>query len=416
MNRQHTNAVHASGRPIRASRLTPCLGTAFVLLAVASIFSPDVYSGLLWSVFTLVGLLLPLRPASQGVMRSRPFTERVLLVGASPLARKLIDELDAQRDCRAIIVGVVDDPTVGDGPSRLRYPVVGPLERLDKVIADVRPDRIIVALTDRPGRVPVRHLVHARAGGVAVDDGVEVLESITGKIAIDSRAPTSLVVGQRLPNSRATLAVARGMSLVAAVVGLVGLALVIGLIALAIKLDSPGPVFVVQDRVGLRGKRFKLIKFRTMHPISGETPLWFQDSFNRITSVGKWLRRFRLDELPQFVNILRGDMNLIGPRPHRVPKFELFAATTPYFGLRSLVRPGLTGWAQVRHGYASNLEEETEKTWYDLYYIEHMSPLFDLRILVETVKVVLLGRASPMVAPAQPEAVADLTTPQERAA
>jgi lipopolysaccharide/colanic/teichoic acid biosynthesis glycosyltransferase len=200
------------------------------------------------------------------------------------------------------------------------------------------------------------------------------------------------------------------------VIGLVCLAPVIGLIALAIKLDSPGPVFLVQDRVGLRGKRFRLIKFRTMHPVDGETPLWFQDSQERITRVGTWLRKFRLDELPQFVNILRGDMNLVGPRPHRVPKFELFAETTPYFALRSLVRPGLTGWAQVRHGYASNLEEETEKTCYDLYYIKHMSLWFDLRILFDTVKVVLSGRGSRAAAPSRAEVRADHTRSYERAA
>lgn len=407
--------LRGCSRAIFVPRLTGCLGVALVLLAASYIFFPVTKSPLFTSVLIVVGLLLPLRAASHGVMRSRLFTQRVLIVGAGPLTCKLIDEIEAHPDCRATVVGVADDAMVGDGLG-LRYPVLGPLKHLDKIIEEVRPDRIIVALADRRGRLPIRHLLDARAGGIVVEDGVEVWERLTGKIAIELLRPSSFVFCTGLRKSRVTLAVARGMSLLAGVVGLVCLAPVIGLIALAIKLDSPGPVFVVQDRVGLRGKRFKCIKFRSMHPVDGETSLWFRDSCDRITRVGKWLRKFRLDELPQFVNILRGDMNLVGPRPHRVPKFELFAETTPYFSLRSLVRPGLTGWAQVRHGYASNLEEETEKTWYDLYYIKHMSPWLDLRILVETVKVVLSGRGSLAAAPSRTEARPDLTRPHGRAA
>jgi lipopolysaccharide/colanic/teichoic acid biosynthesis glycosyltransferase len=153
-------------------------------------------------------------------------------------------------------------------------------------------------------------------------------------------------------------------------------------------------VFFVQERVGLRGKRFRLIKFRTMYPANGKTSEWVRDNHDRITRVGKWLRRFRLDELPQFVNILRGDMGLVGPRPHPVSNFELFLAKIPYYSLRTAVRPGLTGWAQVRYGYANNLEEETEKMQYDLYYIKHMSLWLDLRVVLETAKIVLMGHGS----------------------
>jgi lipopolysaccharide/colanic/teichoic acid biosynthesis glycosyltransferase len=167
------------------------------------------------------------------------------------------------------------------------------------------------------------------------------------------------------------------------------------LIALAIRLDSPGPVLFVQDRVGLRGRHFRLLKFRTMLCGGPTTSEWVRDNEDRITRVGRWLRKFRFDELPQFVNILRGDMNLVGPRPHPVSNFTLFAERIPYYMLRSSVRPGVTGWAQIRHGYANNLDEEIEKMRYDLYYIKHLSFWFDVRILVDTVKVVLFGWESP---------------------
>jgi lipopolysaccharide/colanic/teichoic acid biosynthesis glycosyltransferase len=176
--------------------------------------------------------------------------------------------------------------------------------------------------------------------------------------------------------------------------GLVVLAPLLAVIALAIKLDSRGPLLFVHQRVGWRGRRFKLLKFRTMRPASGNTTEWARDNGDRITRVGKWLRRFRLDELPQFINIIRGDMNLVGPRPHPVSNFELFLDRIPYYSLRAAIRPGVTGWAQVRYGYANNLEEETEKMRYDLYYIKHMSLRLDLRILAETARIVLLGRGS----------------------
>jgi exopolysaccharide biosynthesis polyprenyl glycosylphosphotransferase len=398
-----------------ASRLPRWLGIAFILLAALYIFLPQTRSPLVSNLLIVVGLLLPVRAASSRVMRSGLLARRLLIVGTSPLACKLIAHIETHPDGQDTIVGVAADTMAKDG-LQLRHPVLGPLEHLDKIIADVRPDRIIVAPADGRGPLPVHHLLNAAAGGIVVEDGGEVWERLTGKVAVESLMPDSFTLGTDLGKARVTLVLARGMSLLGSVIGLVCLAPVIGLIALAIKLDSPGPIFLVQDRVGLRGKRFRLIKFRTMHPVDGETPLWFQDSQERITRVGMWLRKFRLDELPQFVNILRGDMNLVGPRPHRVPKFELFAKTTPYFSLRSLVRPGLTGWAQVRHGYASNLEEETEKTCYDLYYIKHMSLWFDLRILFATVKVVLSGRGSRVAAHSRGEARADLTRSYERAA
>ncbi|MGH9365223.1 MAG: sugar transferase, partial [Thermoanaerobaculia bacterium] len=155
------------------------------------------------------------------------------------------------------------------------------------------------------------------------------------------------------------------------------------------------------ERVGLFGRSFKLLKFRTMYPVDGNTSEWASDNSDRITGVGSWLRRFRLDELPQFINILFGDMNLVGPRPHPVSNVDLLASNIPYYNLRAVVRPGVTGWAQIRYGYANNLEEETEKMRYDLYYIKHLSLWLDLRILLDTVKIVLFGRGA-QVADAYP--------------
>jgi exopolysaccharide biosynthesis polyprenyl glycosylphosphotransferase len=336
---------------------------------------------------------LSLRAVSYAVIQSRSFLERVLILGTSPLASKLIQEIEAPPHGRSTIVGVVDDGTALREPPFCCF-LGGPLEQLGKIVDLVRPHRIIVALAERRGRLPVDQLFEAQMRRIVVEDGVEAYERLTGKLAIEALSPSALVFSKELRKSRFDLMVGRALSLLAAVVGLVGFAPLFGLIALAIRLDSCGPVFFVQERVGQWGRPFKLIKFRTMHPCHEKTSEWVGDNRDRVTRVGRWLRKFRLDELPQFVNILRGDMNLVGPRPHPVSNVDLFVAKIPHYSLRSVVRPGVTGWAQVRYGYANNLEEETEKVRYDFYYIKRMSFWLDLRILFETVKIILLGRGS----------------------
>jgi len=163
------------------------------------------------------------------------------------------------------------------------------------------------------------------------------------------------------------------------------------LIALAIKLDSRGPVFFVQQRAGRYRLPFNLIKFRTMRPVTGPHSEWARDSSDRITRCGRWLRRFRLDELPQLINMVRGDMNLVGPRPLPMTNLELLVLTARNYALRCSVRPGITGWAQVRYRYANSLEQEVEKIRYDFYYLKHLSVWLDIRILFETVRTTVAG-------------------------
>jgi lipopolysaccharide/colanic/teichoic acid biosynthesis glycosyltransferase len=241
---------------------------------------------------------------------------------------------------------------------------------------------------------------------------VDVYERLTGKLAIEWLTPTPLIFSPGFRRAPVTMALGRGSSLVASVIGLVLSAPILGLLALLVKLDSPGPAFFIQERVGQGGKVFKLIKFRTMRAAGGPRSEWARDNRDRITRVGAWLRKFRMDELPQLINVLRGDMNLVGPRPHPVSNYSLFVTVLrncperceqiPYYSLRLAVRPGLTGWAQVRYRYANDLEEEVEKTCYDLYYIKHLSLWLDLRILLDTVKTVLAGHGAGEVADPAP--------------
>lgn len=321
----------------------------------------------------------------------RGAVERVLVVGSGVLAHTIVSEIEARPHLRYSVVGFVDESAAHDASSA-SSPVIGPLARLQSIVEETRAVRIVVALPERRGRLPVSQLLNCQAAGVRIEDGLALYEELTGKLAIEALTPSALLFSNVFVGSRVDRALTRAISLVGAVVALVVLTPLVGGIALAIKLTSRGPVLFVQDRVGLRGRSFRLLKFRTMRVEGGGRSLWSRDNGHRITPLGKWLRRFRLDELPQFINVVLGDMNLVGPRPHPVSNYGLFLDSIPYYFLRATVRPGITGWAQVRYGYANNLSEETEKMRYDLFYIKRRSLGIDVRILFDTVKMVVSGR------------------------
>ena len=378
-----------------AARLPRVAAWSLVLLALLSFPFPGVRSsavilGLVVGIAVAIALLI--RFACQAALRCRPFRERVLILGTGLLAKRIAEEILSTPHLAHELIGLVGDPVP---PAQLPADGswLGTCDEFEKIIEGTLPDRVIVALAERRGQVPMRQLIELRMTGVAIDDGEEVYERLTGKIALSSLAPSSLLFGNSSGKSRVHLAMARMLSLALSATALTLTVPLFPLIALAIRLDSAGPVFYVQDRVGLRGRRFRMLKFRTMRPVEREASAWAGDNTHRITRVGMWLRKFRLDELPQFVNILRGDMNLVGPRPHPVSNFRLFASNIPHYQLRLSVRPGVTGWAQTRYGYANNLEQETEKLRYDIYYIKHASLWLDLRIMFDTLNVVLLSRS-----------------------
>lgn len=322
--------------------------------------------------------------------------ERLLILGATPLAFQLVRELERRRDRRRRLLGLLSEGTTDDAVSEV---CLGPISTLGSVVEQRQPHRIVVALAERRGATPIAALLDCFVQrGIIVEDAAGFYERLTGKLAIESLTPMSLVSARLFP-TRAQEWFSRAASLLAALVAVVLFSPLFLLFTIAIKLDSPGPVLFRQKRVGARGRPFTLFKYRTMQ-VGGGKSEWEADNHHRVTRVGRVLRRFRLDELPQFINILRGEMNLVGPRPHPVSNLELFTlvgrnlneltgAAIGCYALRLLVRPGMTGWAQVRYRYANNLDEEIEKLRYDLYYIKHRSPWLDLRILAATLKVVV---------------------------
>ena len=357
-------------------------------------------------VISAVLLILATAMIVRFVTRDSPAKGRpVLILGSGPLTLKLVDEIGGAQAQRYTLAGIVaDERPSPDTPAASLW--LGRCDELGDIVERVRPTCIVVAVADRRDHLPMQSLLEWRVRGIAVEDAAEFYERLTGKIAIEVLRPSVLIMAKGFRNHGPAQTVARVVSMIAAALALVLVAPLLALLAVAIKLDSRGPVFFVQRRAGQEGRAFGLVKFRTMHPCAEAKSEWVVDNIDRITRLGRWLRRFRLDELPQFLNVLRGDMNLVGPRPHPTSNHAVFMQCIAYYGLRSSVRPGLTGWAQVRYGYANNLEEETEKMRYDLFYIKNRSLWMDVRILIETVFICILGTGASAVRHASPSRTA----------
>jgi exopolysaccharide biosynthesis polyprenyl glycosylphosphotransferase len=372
----------------------PAIIAASMVLGGCYVRLPAGDLGIVSAIFLVAAAAAPARSFWLEMRRWRLLARRIVILGSGAMAVKLLEEIEwLGRGCH-LVAGVIDDEPL-PRPWAARTTCLGPPSQLAEIVERVRPARIVIAVADRRNRLPLQVLLESRVCGILVEDALEFYERLTGKMAIESLQPSDLfLTGKGFRHPRAAEILARVVSLLAVTIGLVLLAPLLAVIAVAIKVESPGPVLFVQDRMGKDGRQFRLLKFRTMHPSDDRHSEWARDNAHRITAVGGWLRRFRLDELPQLVNVLKGEMNLVGPRPHPTCNRKIFTEGIAYYRIRSMVRPGVTGWAQVRYGYANNLEEETEKMRYDLYYIKHRSLWLDARILLRTILVVLGGEGA----------------------
>ena len=382
-----------------ARRTVHLLGLTVLLLGAGYALLPGVELSaalLLWTFLLVLGLVMPLREMSQGMVAGGPAAQRVLILGTGPLARKIVEGIEAAPYPKYSVVGMVHDGDNAESPApSAPRPALatGGLGEMERLIEELSPHRLVVALNERRGRLPVWVLLSSCASGLRVEDGVEFYERLTRKLAIESLSPSFLIFHRVLQKSALQLGVRRALSVAAAAIGLVLAAPLMAVVAVLVKLDSDGPVFFTQERVGFRGRIFRLIKFRTMQ---GDPPddhdVWRRDDEPRLTRLGRQLRDTHLDELPQFFNVLKGDMDMVGPRPEMACNVQSMTENIPYYGLRHTVRPGMTGWAQIKQGYALSQAAVTEKMRYDLYYIKHMSLWLDLRILLATGRIFLFGR------------------------
>jgi sugar transferase (PEP-CTERM system associated) len=295
-----------------------------------------------------------------------------------------------------VIAGFVDDNPALVGISVVNPKVLGLTRDLEQIVAQNNVDRVVVELKDRRGRLPIQTLLEMKTRGIAIEDATSLYERVSGKIAIENLKPSWMIFDPGFDVSAGRLLQKRIFSLVISAVLLMLSAPITLLAMVLIKLDSRGPVFFGQERVGQDGLTFKLWKFRSMREdAEKETgPVWASLDDPRVTRVGRILRRMRLDELPQLFNVLRGDMSLVGPRPERPHFVHELAEKIPFYHLRHSVKPGVTGWAQISYHYGSSLNDAIEKLQYDLFYIRNMSWLLDTLIVFQTIKIVLFQRGS----------------------
>jgi sugar transferase (PEP-CTERM system associated) len=393
----YDSAILSNRREV-LSRLVQVLGTACLVLAVLYYVYPPLELGrgifLLGTVFVAVVLFLWRRLFLVINSVSR-FADRVLILGDGLLAEPLSREIAQRPELALNVIGHISEQSDGVGEN-WSLEDDERVANLPHYVRSHKIDRIIVAMSDRKGRLPVEQLLAAKSRGVLVQDATEVYEAITGKVPLESLRLGWLLFSPSFSDFRFVLIYKRLVDVLVSLVGLLLSLLLVPFIALAIKLSSPGPILYRQKRVGREGLVFTCYKFRTMRADAeadtGAT--WAADDDPRITKVGSFLRASRFDEIPQLWNVLIGDMSLVGPRPERPEFVEWLSREILHYNVRHTIRPGITGWAQVRYRYGSSIEDSKEKLRYDLFYVKNISPGFDLLILFYTIKIILLGRGA----------------------
>ena len=324
------------------------------------------------------------------------FSERVLIVGADESAQDLAREIIGRDHLGYRVIGFLDDDPSLQGMSLINPRVIGTTSQAAEISIDLQASAVVVARDNKRGQIDMDSLLECKTSGIPVYEGSTYYEKLTGKIALEGLRKSWLIFSSGFVVSTSDLMAKRLLDLVAATIGLIIALPVIVIVALAIRLDSRGPVLYCQKRVGRNGEIFKLIKFRSMREDAevGGDAVWARENDDRVTRVGRAIRKTRLDEIPQLFNVLIGDMSLVGPRPERPVFVRRLSEACQFYDQRLVVRPGCTGWAQIKAPYAASVEESLEKLEYDLFYIKNLSVFLDLSILASTLRIVLLGRGA----------------------
>ncbi|MFZ1084330.1 MAG: TIGR03013 family XrtA/PEP-CTERM system glycosyltransferase [Terracidiphilus sp.] len=368
------------------------LGVLSLILAGLVFLFPDLDIG---PYVSFVGLsilavfLFIWRWAYEWILAFPIFRERVYVLGSGERAHAVVQLLRESRNAGMDVIGWKDDSEPQGGLDRFTAEL--------RAFRQLRPsvDRIIVAMEDRRDAMPVRELLDLRVRGVLIENASTLQERLSGKLPLDGLNPSTLIFTDGFRMSPSQQLFRRLLSFVVSLTALVICLPFLPFIILAVRLSSPGPIFFTQTRVGQRGRLFTALKFRTMRAdAEAEGAVWAAKNDPRVTPIGGFMRKTRLDEIPQLWNVLRGEMGFVGPRPERPEFVQWLAREIPYYDLRHMIRPGITGWAQVRYRYGASLEETKHKLEYDLYYIKHQSIGLDLLIMFETVKTILLRRGA----------------------
>jgi sugar transferase (PEP-CTERM system associated) len=387
---------HGLARRELVARILVCQAAAAMVIAAVGFAVPALRLGRTaftqMFLLTTPGLIL-WRAAILGAWSQQQMTARVLVLGTGQVG-KLIAELQSTSTRPFEIIGYLDDAPEAPGMVPPGESLLGKIQDLDVLVEEMRPDIVVVAQIDRRGRFPAKALLECRLRGIQVEDWPTFYEKATGKILVTTVRPSWLIFSDGFVKTPRTEIIKRLFDVSLALIGLALALPIMALVAAAIKLDSRGPILYRQPRLGQNGCVFILKKFRSMRQDAERDtgPVWSTRRDPRVTRIGTILRRTRLDELPQLFNVLVGHMSFIGPRPERPEFVAELQKQIPYYLERLAVKPGITGWAQVRYEYGSSMEDAVEKLQYDLYYIKNLSLFLDLVIILNTVQVVLFAR------------------------
>jgi sugar transferase (PEP-CTERM system associated) len=380
-------------------RLVQALGLAWIALALSFYAYPRLMLGRGVSLIALpmaLALMAGWRVSIHWFLGHPDFGERILIVGSGNLAIEVARQVLDRPDAGYRIVGFAGTESELLGKSLINPRVIGLTEDLDEIVKREGIDRIVVAMGERRGQLPTDTLLKlSLAGDVSIEEGATFYERVTGRVSLDMIRPSWLIFTGRGRQVRLAAIIRSGVHRLVAFTGAVLSLPLVALTAILIKLDSRGPVFYKQERVGKNGRLFVLTKFRSMKLDAEKAgPVWANKADERITRVGRIIRKIRIDEIPQFWNILRGEMNFVGPRPERPHFVNQLAQEIPYYEQRHLIEPGLTGWAQINYPYGASIEDARQKLQYDLFYIKNQSLFLDAIIMFETIKIILFGRGA----------------------
>lgn len=385
------------------NRLLHSMGYALVMLALLRLLPLTLFTfpglergseALEWKLMLLLALsflvIYGWRAGFHWFFYKWRFGEQILVLGTGAEGRAMAELIHDNPMAGFEVIGLVGSGENGEeSPPHLR--ILGAEDRLAELALKHNVSRVMLAMPDRRGNVPVDELLSCRMAGILVEERESMYERITGKIAVESMRPSYLIFGRGFVKAPLSVASKRVLDIVTSLLGL-ALSLPITIVAaILVKASSRGPVLFRQSRVGQDGRVFKLIKFRTMYQDAEKEsgPTWASENDSRITWAGRLLRPSRVDEIPQFLNILAGHMSFVGPRPERPYFVSDLSGTIPFYPMRHAIKPGLTGWAQVNHNYGASVDDAMEKLRYDLYYIKNMGMILDLNVILRTVGVIL---------------------------
>jgi sugar transferase (PEP-CTERM system associated) len=377
-------------------RMMQSFGVGCILLGLLYFLFPSIIisTQVFWGCYLLICLtLLAWRSLYYLILEKKLFVRDVILLGTGETAEKIVQEIKQNRESGfniKVLIGTT--PPIFDHAG---IPVAASLADLAQDPEMAHIDHIIVALDDRRGNMPITDLLNYKLQGKIIEDSISFYEAITGKILVEKVNPAWLIFSEGFDYGRMTYLIKRTSDLILALIGLT-LSLPVTLFtALLIKLESPGPVFYRQERVGERGEVFSIYKFRSMRQdAEKDGAVWARQNDDRVTRIGNFIRKVRIDEIPQIWNVLRGQMSFVGPRPERPIFVNQLVEKLPYYSLRHSAKPGITGWAQVCYPYGASEEDALRKLEYDLYYIKHQSFFIDMLIIFRTVKTVLFQKGS----------------------